>query len=40
MLGSFATPHLLNLIATERKDEIIVVLRDVSCERHGEIKVQ
>ena len=40
LLGTLPTPDLLNLVALERKVQLVRVLHDVTREGHGEVKVQ
>lgn len=40
VLRTLATPHLLDLVALERKREVPCVLQDVARERHGQVEVQ
>jgi hypothetical protein len=39
-LRTFAAVHALHLVAAERKGEIVLVLGDVTRQRHGEIEAE
>ena len=40
VLGTFAAPHLLDLVALEREVQFVGVLHDVAGERNGQVEVQ